>query len=151
MDDLALSLAVPFIAEREGFVAEPYQDSGGVWTYGYGATTTQDGERVGSDTPPISQEDAYARLQAAVVAVLTRVRPMVYVPVTDHAIAALTSFAYNVGTGALRISMLLQALNTGQPMHVVAQQFAAWVYVGHHRSQGLVNRRALEAKLFLAS
>ena len=148
MTDPALSIAVDFIAAREGFRAVPYRDQGGVWTIGYGFTVTEDGKHVTADTPPTTQEAAYARLEALVARVLASVRPMLAVPVSLHAAAALVSMAYNCGTNALRRSTLLEYVNKGD-MAEAAKQFAAWVYVAGHVDQGLVNRRRMEAALFL--
>lgn len=148
MTDPALPTATTFIAARESFCAAPYRDQGGVWTVGYGATVIG-GKPVTAATLPMTQEAAYACLEAMTAAVLVKVRGMVYATISDNAAAALTSFAYNLGTAALRNSTLLKLLNGGEPMAEVARQFAAWVYVDQHFDQGLANRRAMEAALFL--
>ncbi len=147
--DPALPIAVAFIAAREGFRADPYPDQGGCWTIGYGFTVTEEGQHVTADTPPITQEAAYARLESLVARVLVLVRGMVEVPITDNQAAALTSFAYNLGTGAVRTSTLLRLLNEGN-YEWAAHQFAAWVYCDGQVDQGLVNRRKMEEALFLA-
>lgn len=149
MTDPALPIATTFIAAREAFVSAPYQDIGGVWTCGYGFTTQPDGKPVTAGTPPVTQEDAYVRLETMAAAVLTKVRQMVYVPLSDNAAASLCSFAWNEGTGALRTSTLMDRLNAREPMAEVAACFASWVYAGGRYSQGLANRRAMEAALFL--
>ena len=41
------------IEEDEGFRSHPYQDTEGVWTYGFGSTTDPDGNPVHENTPPI--------------------------------------------------------------------------------------------------
>lgn len=146
--DPALDLAVAFIAKAEGFRAAPYQDIAGVWTIGYGFTVTEDGQHVKGGTPATTQEAAYARLEGFVGRVLALVRGMVHVPASDHQTAALTSFAYNLGTGALRNSTLLKLLNTGEAVNA-AHQFGAWIYAANKPSQGLINRRAAEAAMFL--
>ena len=148
MMDAALPIAVAFIAAREGFRSEPYRDQGGTWTIGYGFTVTEDGQHVTADTPPITQEAAYARLEVLVGRVLTLVRGMVEVPISNNQAAALTSFAYNLGTNSVRTSTLLRLLNQGELMNA-AQQFGAWVYCASKVDQGLVNRRMLEEALFL--
>lgn len=149
VSEAAIAIATGFIADREGFRAEPYQDSGrGVWTIGYGFTYSADGSPVGPHTPPVTREDAYARLQGMVARVVASVQQMVAVRVTDNQLAALASFAFNEGTHALRGSTLLELLNQGRPEQA-AEQFAAWVYAGGKVSHGLVNRRHMEAALFL--
>ena len=148
MSDLALSTAVPLIANFEGFRSAPYQDQGGVWTIGFGETLNADGTRVSASTAPITREDAEARLSGAVANVLAMVRDMVHVPMTDNQAAALTSFAYNLGTSALRNSTLMLRLNQGN-IDEAADCFAAWIYVDDKPNDGLRNRRAAERTLFL--
>lgn len=150
MSDPALPIATTFIAQREAFVGPPYQDDGrGVWTYGYGFITQPDSHPVTEHTPPVTQDAAYARLQGLVGATLVKVRDMVHVPITDNQAAALVSLGYNIGTGALRTSTLMDRLNARAPMVDVAACFASWVYAGGRFNQGLANRRAMEAALFL--
>jgi len=140
-------LATTFIADREGFVSTPYRDQGGVWTIGYGFTYLPNGTRVCATTPAMTRDDAYAHLTTLVGQVEKSVANMVHVPVTAHQLAALTSFAYNLGTYALRTSTLLELLNKGDYAGAAAQ-FPVWVYVNGETNQGLVNRRRLEAALF---
>lgn len=57
--------------------------------------------------------------------------------------AALISFTYNVGEGALRKSTLLNRLNSGD--HVGAcEQLTRWVYASGKKLNGLVVRRSQE-------
>lgn len=149
MSDPALSLAVPFIAECEGFSATAYKDSGGKYTIGFGFTVLEDGRAVTANTPEMTRDDAYTYLEHLVASYMQVVRGMIHVPVTDHSVAALTSFGYNEGTSALRNSTLMRMLNQGKPLTEVAAQFAAWIYADNRRSQGLVNRREKEKALFL--
>lgn len=144
----ALTIAVQFIAEREGFRSEPYQDTAGVWTIGYGFTYMADGSKVTKDTLPISEDDARTRLASIVSSVMQRVETHVTVPITEHQLAALTSFAYNLGTFALQKSHLLALLNS-KNYSGAADEFMRWVYAGNAVSKGLVNRREAEKALFL--
>lgn len=150
MTDNALPIAVDFIAGFEQFRAAVYQDEAGVWTNGYGFTYQPGGGRVTANTPPITEADARARLGVLVNDVLLNVRAMVHVPMTDEQAAALTSFAYNCGTGALRGSTLLRLFESGETVNAAAR-FGEWVKAGGHTSAGLVRRRAAEAKLFLSN
>lgn len=57
--------------------------------------------------------------------------------------AALISFSYNVGVGALSSSTLLRKLNAGD--HIAAcEELSRWVYANRKRLNGLVTRRAEE-------
>lgn len=149
MTDSALAIAVPLIAGFEGFEPQPYQDQVGVWTIGYGFTYLPDMSAVTATTPAMTQEAAQAQLEIFVAKTLSAVRDMAHVPITDDQAAALTSFAYNEGTSALRTSTLMDRLNAREPATEVAQCFASWVYAGGHIDNGLVSRRAKEAALFL--
>jgi lysozyme len=149
MSDPALPLAVSLIEGFEGFRSTPYRDAGrGIWTIGFGFTYLPDGSPVTADTPPISRSDADARLSVGAARTLAMVRAMAHVPITDNQGAALTSFAWNEGTGALRTSTLLALLNQGEPAEA-AKQFGAWVYAGGKMLSDLVERRAAEAAVFL--
>lgn len=146
-DDPAVDIAVPLIAEFEGFSATPYRDIGSVWTIGYGCTALPDGRRVTADTTPISKDEGRQWLRNLVVNVVAQVRAMVEVSITDTQAAALASLAYNIGTGALRNSTLLRNLNQGN-YAVASGQFMAWTYAGGHTSPGLFKRRVEERALF---
>ena len=57
--------------------------------------------------------------------------------------AALISFSYNVGVGALSSSTLLRKLNAGD--HIAAcEELSRWVYANRKKLNGLVTRRAEE-------
>lgn len=150
MTDAALAIAVPLIARFEGFRSDPYQDSAGVWTYGFGFTVEPSGHHVTATTAPVTQTEAYARLSDMVARVLVLVRGMVHVPISDHQAAALTSLSYNVGTNALRNSTLLKHLNARE-FAEAADAFMAWVYAGGAPSDGLRTRRASERAVFLTA
>lgn len=148
--DPALATAVALIAGFEGFRAAPYQDSGGVWTIGYGFTYLTDGSRVTHATPEMTRDAADERLSGLVARTLGMVRAMVHVSITDSQAAALCSFAYNEGTGALRSSTLLRMLNQGEVANA-ADCFMSWVYAGGNYVQGLHDRRVKERALFLTA
>ena len=145
-----LALAVPFIAAKEGFQSYPYKDQAGVYTIGHGFTFLPDGSPVTADTPPISEAMSFARLQLLVAETAAKVDQMVHRPMTAGQHAALTSFAFNVGTAALRTSTLLRMFETGD-VQGAADQFRAWIYAGGRVSNGLVKRRAEERVMFLTA
>jgi len=149
MADPALAIAVPLIAGFESFRAAPYRDSGGTWTIGYGFTYLPDGSRVTAHTPRMTEPQAYSILTALTARTLAIVRGMVDKPISHNAAAALTSFAYNEGTGRLRASPIIMHVNMGDMVNA-GRYFAGYVYVGGERSNGLANRRAMELALFNA-
>lgn len=148
LTDPILAIAVPFIAAKEDFRATPYQDQRGRWTYGHGFTFLENGRPVTEHTPPITREASYARLIRLVAATLTKVQDMTHRPLTTHQAAALTSFAYNCGTGALRSSTLLRLFEQGD-VQGAADQFRVWIYAGGSVSNGLRKRRDEERAMFL--
>lgn len=141
----ALELALKIIREFEGCELKAYRDTGGVLTIGWGDTNGVYEGQV------ITQEEADKRLNDLVLELMTKVEYLVTVPVSDSALAALTSFAYNVGIGNLSGSTLLKLLNDGAKPEVVAEQFGLWVHDSQGVIQpGLVRRRAEEKALFLS-
>lgn len=132
---------IKLVADFEGFRSQAYLCPAGVWTIGHGFTK---GVKRG-DT--ITLEDSLARLEKEYLDFESAVLRLVKVPLTDNQLAALTSFAFNVGTGALGSSTLLRLLNQGQ-YEDAAKQFARWNKAGGKTLSGLVRRRAAEAALF---
>lgn len=141
----AIDLAIPLIQRFEGcrLVAYPDPGTGGIpWTIGWGAT--------GPGIAPgvkWTQQQADARLRDDVGKFAGKVARLVKVPTEHYEMAALISFAYNVGTGALADSTLLRKLNAGDKAGAAAQ-FARWNKAGGRVMRGLTNRRAAEARLF---
>lgn len=72
---------------------------------------------------------------------------LVTVPITQGEFDALTSFAYNLGIGALHGSTLLRLLNAGNPTGA-ALEFPRWDHAGGVELEGLERRRLAEQALF---
>ena len=143
----ALSIATKLIAQFEGFTPIPVRDVAR-WEIGYGFNYLPGNVAVTSGTPHMTEAQALPILEALVARVLTAVRGMVEVPIGNNQAAALSSFAYNLGSSALRTSTLLRVLNEGDYADA-ADRFGGWVYVNGAISPGLVKRRAAEKALFL--
>lgn len=133
------------LKELEGFRAEAYKDTGGVWTIGYGTT------RVAGI--PVQQGQCTTQAEATLWLVSdcslaqTAVNQSVRVPLRQSQFDALVSFTYNVGIDAFRKSTLLRVLNTGDHA-AAAKQFARWVYDNGKLIAGLVGRREIERSMF---
>lgn len=150
--DPVLEIAVPFIAEREGWRGEAYCDESGHATIGYGRKLADDCDHLGSYWPEAEPESReWLRDRAAQV--LDDVRHHVTVPLDWYQEAALVSWSYNVGVGAMEDSKLLLLINSGAPHGVVVGELLSWdkEHRGGRlvRSRGLSERRALEAVLYL--
>lgn len=145
----ALDQAAAFIAAWEGRRLRPYQDQGGVWTIGYGATRIA-GRPVTSSTPGLTADGALALLQGDVGRFLDQVRKLLRVPLSDAQLVAVGSLAFNIGVGAFGGSTLLKLLNAGQ-VRPAADEFPKWNRVKGRVNSGLIRRRAAERALFLGA
>lgn len=142
----ALDEAAKFVAPFEGYRRHVYRDVVGVETIGYGETS-RDVIRRYRHTG-ISEPDARALLRQRLRSFAEDVDAAVKVPLTAKQLAALTSFAYNVGVGAFRSSTLRAELNAGH-YAAAANQLLRWDRAGGRRLAGLTRRRRAERKLFL--
>lgn len=141
-------LCIDLVKLFEELTLKAYQDEGGVWTIGYGTTK---GVRRGSVCTEVQAEQWLMRdLLEAADCILEN---------TDVALKqcefdALCSFVYNLGCANFKNSMLRKKLNhrdyTG-----TAKEFLRWSYIkvnGKPRiSNGLLNRRQTEQKMFLGN
>jgi len=136
---------IDLIKRWEGLRLEAYLCPAGVWTIGYGHT----GDVVPGEI--ISEETAEDLLRKDLWRFEDAVSKMVRYPLSDNEYAAMVSWTYNLGAGALGESTLLRRLNMGeQPGIVIQQEFPKWVNAGGRKLQGLVNRRNDEIALALS-
>ena len=155
--------AISIIKQFEGFSAKPYLCPANVWTIGYGYTLYKNGKllkgaknkSVANSLYPngISTVEASKLLEEDIDNIKTEILKLVKVPLTDNQSDALVSFVYNVGTTNFINSTLLKELNKGN-YDKVPSELKKWVNVtvnGVKKPlQGLINRRNMEADLFLA-
>ena len=134
------------VREFEGCRLEAYKCPAGVWTIGWGHT--------GPDVQPglvWTQQQADVALDAELTnfrAAAVKLLPMLP-RWPAHQQAALVSFTYNVGTGALEESTLRKRLLAGEdPTTVVREELPRWNKGGSGVLEGLVRRRAAEVALF---
>ncbi len=139
--------ASKLIADEEGFRSCPYKDPVGVPTIGYGATSYSDGRAVNLSDPCITKEDAKKLMAHHISKAGNEVARLVKVPLSANQKTALTSFAYNFGSGALASSALLSKLNAGDKSGA-ASEFDRWIHADGKPLLGLVDRRAKEKALF---
>lgn len=142
--------AEKLIAKFEGLRLKAYQDTGGIWTIGYGSTKDPfTGARV-KEGDKISKATALEWLKKDIEQRKFAISKLVKVPISENKLAAITSLAYNIGLGALQRSSLLRLLNAKAPDIEVADQFLRWNKVKGVEVKGLTNRRKLERELFLS-
>lgn len=136
------STGVNLIKSFEGLRLKAYQDAVGVWTIGYGTTR---GVKPGQE---ISEAQAEALLKTDLNRFERDVSQAVRVPINDNQFAAIVSFTYNVGSGAMRSSTLLRKLNR-RDIYGAANEFPRWNRAGGRILAGLTRRRNAERALFL--
>lgn len=133
-DVTVAELSSSLIRVFEGCRLTAYQDTGGVWTIGFGHTGKVGGAAIFSGMT-ITQEQADQFLQEDLADLFSLVKDL---PLIEA--AALVSFGYNCGKGALERVMAGHSLLTD------------FVHDRHQRVlPALVARRTLEQNLILAS
>ncbi len=134
------------IKQWEGLRLSAYKDAIGVWTIGYGHTSTA-GKPFVHKGMTVTEEQAENVLCQDLKQFENAVEQAVQVSLTNEQFAALVSFCYNVGTAAFCNSTLLKKLNQGE-YEAVPSELQKWTKAGGKRLQGLVHRRAAEAGLW---
>lgn len=140
--------AYRMIRRWEGFEAKWYADAIGVETIGYGTTRRLlQTLRVPPIDPPITKETGHMLLESALTQrFLPRLEDLLDVSLPQPDIDALTSFAYNVGTGAFADSTM-RALYNDERFEAARDEYTEWVYAGGQKLDGLVARRKDEQAL----
>lgn len=138
----ALEFLLKLLRVFEGCRLCAYRDIVGIWTICYGSTTgVKEGQRK-------TQAECEALLASEAGRFMLRVLQLAPNLVNSPArLAAVTSLAYNIGTGALRASTLLRKCKAGQ-WSAASAQFPRWDKAGGKPVRGLQRRRAAERVLF---
>lgn len=135
------SAGLALIKESEGLRLEPYKDTGGVWTCGYGHIKGV------TEHTHCTPEIAEAWLEADLMSAEEAVSDLVKVKLSDNQFAALVCFVFNVGAAALGKSTLLKKLNEGG-YDLVPACLRSWIFDNGKVIAGLVKRRNAEATLW---
>ena len=133
------------IKRFEGFSPGIYTCSGGWPTIGYGHVV-REGERdwfAGG----IDETEAEALLRRDVETAERAVLRLIRVPLEDGRFDALSSFAFNLGSGALQRSTLRRKVNR-EEHDAVPAELRRWVWAGGRKLKGLVQRRGAEAAIY---
>lgn len=152
---------IDLIKRYEGLFLNAYYCPASIITIGFGTTRYPDGRKVKmGDICTVAEANQYLQFEVnekakAVSAMLHEVQ------VTQHQFDALVSFAYNVGTGALKGSTLLRKVLVNPNDYSISHyktldgkpipnscEFLKWVRGGGKVLKGLVLRRATEADLY---
>lgn len=145
---LPTQAGINLIKRWESFVPVPYLCSAGVWTIGYGCTRDSEGNPVTPRTPQVTEAEASAMLIREVEHFSVAVSRLIPVELSDGQFDALTSFTFNLGSGALQASTLRRRVNSGD-YDGAAREFPKWCWAGGRKLTGLLNRRIAEQRLWL--
>jgi lysozyme len=124
-----------------------YQCPAKVWTIGIGTTVYPNGSKVKQGdviTIDLAIDYLMHDLKTFQVAVDSFTTDLINQSQFD----ALVSFAYNLGSGALKSSTLLKKVNINPNDPTIQAEFEKWVYAGNVKLQGLIRRRKAEAFLY---
>ena len=147
-----LAPALKIIRKWEGCRLEAYRCPAGVPTIGYGSTRLKNGPvRMGDKiTQDVAEEMLQHEVENLFAPGVFNLLPMASKWKPEQ-IAAIVSFAYNVGLGALEESTLRRRLlNKEDPFKVVTEELPRWNKADGKILEGLVNRRKDEVALFLS-
>jgi lysozyme len=145
---IASKKAINLIKKWEGLSLKPYLCPAGVPTIGYGATYYQGGIKVKLTDLPITEKEAEEMLVAMIIPFAQAVDSYTTDKVNQNQFDALVSFAYNVGTNALKNSTLLGIVNKNPNDSKIRTQFMRWVRSNGKILKGLQSRRQEEADLY---
>ena len=144
-----MKIAIDIIKKFEGCKLVSYQCSAKVWTIGYGSTFYENGAKVQiGDT--ITQHRAESLLLITANKFAVEVRKLVKSNINEKQMAALISFAFNLGMGALSKSSLLKLVNSNPSSKQIRNEFMKWINAGGKPLNGLIRRRKAEADLYFS-
>ena len=145
-----LAPALKIIREFEGCKLEAYRCPAGVPTIGWGTTRLMDtpvrmGDKISQAlADELLQNEVENLFGPGVLHLLPLAKQW-----KPNQVAAIISFAYNLGLGALEDSTLRKRLLAGEDScTVVREELPRWVHAGEAVLAGLERRRAAEVALF---
>jgi GH24 family phage-related lysozyme (muramidase) len=146
---ICLAPAEKIIKHWEGCKLTAYKCPAGVWTIGWGATSVNGAAVREGDKISQALADELLRNEINYVAgELYKLIPVVKQYGANQQ-AALISWTYNVGLGAVKESTLRKRLLAGESgQAVIPQELPRWNKAGNTVLEGLTRRRAAEVALF---
>ena len=147
LDRVMSQKGIEHLKLSEGLRLKAYQDTGKVWTIGYGHTSAAGGMKVYQGLTITNAQaeqllkDDLARMTYPVI------KRLIKVDLTQGQFDALCSFIYNLGEGQVSTSTLLKLLNA-KDYKGASGQFGRWIYDNGKKFDGLVTRRENEQELF---
>ena len=129
----------------EGFRPKPYVCSGGHLTIGFGHKVLEH-EKFDN----ISNSEAESLLRSDLIVAEKSVLRNITSTLSDDQFAALVSFTFNMGGGALQRSTIRQKINYSQYQDA-GLELLRWIYARGKILPGLIERRKAEHKLFIVN
>lgn len=140
---------VDLVKRFEGLRLKSYRDPVGIWTVGYGTTSSAGigvsvgaGMEISEETAEKYLMDTLNKFGEQILSAFTR-KP------TDNQYGAMLSLAYNIGVGAFKKSTCLRRFNAGDE-DGAAEALTWFNKAGGKVLRGLVRRREAERELFMA-
>ena len=147
----AFNLSRDVIKKFEGLSLKSYKCSAGVWTIGYGNTSYLK-KFTNKSNVIINQEQADNLLNLDLEMFFQGVLKKVNAICNENQIAALTSFAFNIGMNAFNRSTLLKlVLHNANDFEKIKSEFIKWNKVNKDISTILTRRRNAEFLLYSKS
>lgn len=142
-------IASKIIKNFEGCKLTAYQCSAKKWTIGYGNLSYLK-QFADPSKEKITQEKAEQLFQQDFNVYVTQVLELTKsLSLNENQLAALISFAFNLGINALKNSTLLKVIRKNSNDFVeIEKQFMRWVNADGKIINGLVRRRQAEANLY---
>lgn len=142
---------IELITKWEGLRLKPYLCSANVPTIGYGSTYYENGVKVKLSDASITKERAEQLFKKTLIQYENAVNSFLgSIKVTQNQYNALVSFAYNLGSSALKSSTLMKKVLANPDDKTIANEFNKWVRASNKVLKGLVNRRADEVKMYFS-
>ncbi|UEQ78210.1 lysozyme [Chryseobacterium arthrosphaerae] len=136
---------INLIISFEGFSAQPYLDSAGIPTIGYGNTYYPGGKKVTMKDPAITREKGVELFSAVLPTYEKIVNAKVKIPLTQNQFDALVSHTYNTGGS----DGLFSLINKKAGEEAIRNWFTKkYITAGGKTLNGLIRRRKAEADLF---
>lgn len=142
---------INLIKKWEGFVPNPYHgtaDRSDIFTIGYGTIIYPNGNRVTLQDKSITEVQAVEYLKFYITQKANIIDLLLRDDLTPNQFAALISFVYNLGEGALQQSTLRKKVNINPNDPTIRNEFIKWVYANGVIQPGLVSRRKEEGLLY---
>ena len=130
------------IKEAEGLRLEAYLCPAKVPTIGWGHTK---GVKLGQHLTVQQAED----MLVEDIAPIERLLNALGINMRQEQFDALTSWIFNLGTGAFSRSTMLARIKAGAADEDITDQMVKWTYSGKQQLEGLMTRRVKEANMFL--